>query len=317
VIEMTVRADVDNEVDLVRQYLNEIGSVPLLSAVQEIDLAKRIEAGLYAEHLLHDANEQEPLLPARRRQFLQAVAEDGRAAKDHMIRANLRLVVAVVRKSPRRGLPLLDAIQNGNLGLIRAVEKFDYTKGFKFSTYATWWIRQATARGAAETSRAIRLPAQVADELSKIQGVEHALTVQKGREPTMEELATATGKPTQRVAELRRIGRTTLSLDTPLGDTDGPTLGEAMETAEPASIPETVERHALIATIRAAVATLPPREAQVITLRYGLRTGQPCTLRETAAQLRISPERARQLQIHALDRLRAPDHRPALVPWAS
>jgi RNA polymerase sigma factor (sigma-70 family) len=308
VIAMTVRADENYELDLVRHYLNEIGSVPLLTAMQEIEL--------YAAQLLREADERADPLPTDRRGDLEAVAEDGRAAKDHMIRANLRLVVAMVRKHPRRGMPLLDAIQNGNLGLIRAVEKFDYTKGFKFSTYATWWIRQAMARGAAEASRAIRLPAHVGEELSKVQAVEHALTSQTGHEPNIDDLTAATGLPAERISEPRRIGRTVLSLETPLGEADDLTLGEAIQDTELVSASDTAERHALIADVRAAVAALPPREAQVIVLRYGLRTGQPATLQEISDELRISRERTRQLQIHALNRLRAPDHHPSLQAWA-
>ncbi|HET9139810.1 sigma-70 family RNA polymerase sigma factor [Actinophytocola sp.] len=312
---MTLRAD-DGQLDLVRRYLNEIGSVPLLTAAQEVELGKRIEAGLYAEQVLGEPAGGPHQLTAVRRHELRAVAEDGRQARDHMIKANLRLVVAVARKHYRQGVPLLDAIQNGTLGLIHAVEKFDYTKGYKFSTYATWWIRQAIDRGAAEGARTIRLPMHVWEELNKVRAAEHQLALHQAQEPTAEELAGRTGQTAGRVADLRRIGRAVVSLDTPVGEDAALTLGELVEDTELPSTPDIAEHHALIDDVAAAVAALPPREAQVITLRFGLRTGKPSTLRETAERLRISPERVRQLQLHALDRLRDPDHRPCLSAWA-
>jgi RNA polymerase sigma factor (sigma-70 family) len=313
---MPIRGDDDGELDFVRQYLNEIGTIPLLDAAQEIELSKRIEAGVYAAHLLSQVDERTDQPTAHRREELALVAEDGRRAKDHMIRANLRLVVAVAKKHYRNDIPLLDAIQEGNLGLIRAVEKFDYTKGYKFSTYATWWIRQFTNRGAAEASRTIRLPVHVAEELAKVRAVERTLAIQLGHQPTVEDLATEVGMPAERIAELRRIGRTVVSLDAPLDDQDGLPLGDAIEDTERTPIPDVVEQQVLIHDVRAAVAALPPREAQVITLRYGLGTDRPGTLQEIANTLRISRERVRQLEIHALTRLREPTRLASLLPWA-
>jgi RNA polymerase primary sigma factor/RNA polymerase nonessential primary-like sigma factor len=311
-----VDTDGTPEFDSVRQYLNEIGAVRLLTAEQEVELAKRIEAGVYAAELLRQTHERSRALPRRRWRELEAVARDGRQAKDHMIRANLRLVVAVVSKRHRQGIPLLDAIQEGNLGLIRAVEKFDYTKGYKFSTYATWWIRQAMDRGAADAARTIRLPVHVFEELNKVRAIERTLTIQLGHEPTVEELAAAAGKTTERIDELRRIGRDVVSLDTPIGDQDDLRWRERIEDTALPPPPETVEHQSLMADVRVAVAALPPREAQVITRRYGLRTSEPGTLREIAEELRISRERVRQLEIHGLALLRDPENRASLLPWA-
>jgi RNA polymerase sigma factor (sigma-70 family) len=302
--------------DLVRQYLDEIGSFALLTADEEVALAKRIEAGVYAAAQLSGTATTTRQLPPSRRRDLTLVAEDGRRAKEHMIRANLRLVVAVVRRYNRHRLPMLDAVQEGNLGLIRAVEKFDYTKGFKFSTYATWWIRQAVDRGVADQSRTIRLPVHVVEEVNKVRAMERKLTVRLGHEPTVDELATESGKPADRISELHRIARQVISLDSPLGD-DGAdlSLGQFVDDADQTSGPDIVERAALAADVRASVAALPPRESRVITLRYGLRTGRTSTLQEVATELRVSRERVRQLELHALRLLRGASQ-PSLLPWA-
>ena len=308
--------DDDRRPDLVRTYLDEIGSVPLLTAVEEVDLAKRIEAGLYAAELLRQADDGRRSLTAGCRAELVAVAEEGRRAKDGMIRANLRLVVAVVKRQPHRGLPLPDAIQEGNLGLIRAVEKFDYTKGFKFSTYATWWIRQALERGRAQQFRTLRLPVHVVEELNRLERIGHELSVRLGREPSVEELAVATGAPSARVEELRRVGRDVVSLDAPLGDGDGELrLAEVVTDVEAPGVEEVVERHALVTDVRAVVATLPPREALVITRRYGLDGDRPRTLREIGDEIGVGRERVRQLERDGIESLREPARSGALLSW--
>jgi RNA polymerase primary sigma factor/RNA polymerase nonessential primary-like sigma factor len=299
----------DGEIDLVRRYLGEIGMVPLLTAAQEVELAKRIEAGVYAAELLRAADTG-PWC----RDELEEVARDGQAAKDHMIRANLRLVVAIVARHPQRGLPLLDAIQEGNLGLIRAVEKFDYAKGYKFSTYATWWIRQALGRGSATQSRMVRLPVHVVEELAKLDRVDRELACRLGRDPSVEELAAATETPAERVGELRRIGREVVSLDAALGQ-DGDLRFADMIMDGGAAAADAMERRGLIADVRATVATLPSREALVITLRYGLRDGRPRTLREIGDDLDVSRERVRQVELNALELLRESHRSRVLLPW--
>ncbi len=300
--------------DLVRLYLNEIGAIPLLTAEQEVDLARRIEAGVYAEALLTTSPRRGRR--GRQRRDLEAVARDGRRAKADMIRANLRLVVAVVRQHNRGRLAMPDAIQEGNLGLIRAVEKFDYTKGYKFSTYATWWIRQALDRGAAH-ARTVRLPVHVEEEVSTVRAAEHELAGRLGRDPTAEEIADATGRSARRVGELERLSQQTVSLDVPAGaDAEGMPFGELIEDAELTPTPDVAEHEALAVAVREAVAHLPPREARAITLRYGLRTGQAETLREIADELHVSRERARQLLLRALRRMRDADWEPPLAGWA-
>ncbi|HEY7596161.1 MAG TPA: sigma-70 family RNA polymerase sigma factor [Actinophytocola sp.] len=296
------------EGDLVRVYLNQIGAIPLLTAEQEVDLARRIEAGVYAEALLVRGS-------PRSRRDLEYLAEDARLAMRRMINANLRLVVAVARQHNRGRLSLLDAIQEGNLGLIHAVEKFDYTKGYKFSTYATWWIRQAIDRGAAH-NRIVRLPAHVEEEVNRVHAAYHKLTADLGRAPGDEELAEATGSTVPRVEELRRFARSTISLDMPTGEgDDGVPFGEFIEDCELPPTEEIAEHQALIADVRAAVADLPAREGRAITMRYGLDTGLPRTLREIAGELGTSRERARQLILRGLRQLGSPESRHPLVQW--
>ncbi|GDY29702.1 sigma-70 family RNA polymerase sigma factor [Gandjariella thermophila] len=310
-----------DEPDLAHHYLKDIGSTPLLTAEEEVDLAKRIEAGVYAaEQLRRDAEGEEPLsaapiTPDRRRE-LAAVAADGRRAKDHMIRANLRLVVSAAKKHAHRGLPFLDVIQEGNLGLIRAVEKFDYAKGYKFSTYAMWWIRQAIERGLAEQTRVIRLPVHVVEELSRIGRIDRQLSLRLGREPTVQELAEETGTPAHRVVELRRAAREAISLDTPIGEDGETRVADLIEDTETLQAVEALEHQALGEDIRAVVNTLPPREARIVTLRYGLHGGQPQTLQEVAEQVGLTRERVRQLEKAAPAELRNPDRRPPLLEWA-
>jgi RNA polymerase primary sigma factor/RNA polymerase nonessential primary-like sigma factor len=293
-------------------YLDEIGSIPLLTATQEVDMAKRVEAGLYAAELLRAGTAK-----SAPRGALEAVAEEGRRAKASMISANLRLVVSVVKHHNNGRLSLLDAIQEGNLGLIRAVEKFDYTKGYKFSTYATWWIRQAAGRAAGQT-RSVRLPAHVEEQVNEIRAVHRSLAVRLGHEPTTHEIAAESGLPVDRVHELRRVARPVVSLDLPAASSDAETpLGELIEDTQLTPAAAIAERAALAIDVRQAVALLPCREQRAVIMRYGLATGRSATLREIADDLGISKERARQFVNRGLSRLRNPECRPSLLPWAA
>jgi RNA polymerase sigma factor (sigma-70 family) len=302
----------DDEQDLVRQYLKQIAATPLLTADEEVALAKRIEAGVYAAELVRRGGD----LPVGRRRALDQVAKDGQDAKDHMVRANLRLVVSIAKKHFHRGLPFLDLVQEGNLGLIHAVEKFDHTKGYKFSTYAVWWIRQAIERGIATHSRTVRLPVHVVESLAKLGRSERKLRLRLGREPTVRELADEAGTTADRVAELRRLSRAAISLDTPVGEDGDLRVGDLIEDTEVLAAPEVAEYRALADELRALVGTLPAREALIITLRYGLHNGQPCTLQEVAKRLGLTTERIRQLEKEAMAELRAPERREPLLAWA-
>ncbi|WP_434582191.1 sigma-70 family RNA polymerase sigma factor [Carbonactinospora thermoautotrophica] len=305
-----------DEPDLVHQYLTQIGSTPLLSAEEEIELAKRIEAGVYAAGLLREADAGERHLSAEQRRELEIVARDGELAKDHMIRANLRLVVAAARRYVHRGLPFLDVIQEGNLGLIRAVEKFDYTKGYKFSTYAMWWIRQAIERGLAQQARTVRLPTHLVEELLKLGRVERELQLRLGREPTVEEVAADAKMPVEKVMELRQVARDAVSLDTPVGEEGDTVVGDLIEDTEVLQATDVVEFRELAEELRALIDTLPPREAMIITLRYGLHNGRPYTLQEIADRLGLTRERVRQLEKEALAKLRNPERYRPILAWA-
>ncbi|MEU8359292.1 sigma-70 family RNA polymerase sigma factor [Nonomuraea sp. NPDC048882] len=294
-----------DEPDLLGMYLEQIGKIPLLSAAEEVDLARRIEAGLYAGHLI-GRGEGTP--------ELHCVARDGRRAKDLLIRSNLRLVVAAARRYSYRGLPLPDVIQEGNLGLIRAVEKFDYTRGYKFSTYGMWWIRQAIERGIHDKSRTVRLPIHMAEELSRLVRVERRLAAELGREPTEAELGAVAERSPAQVAALRRLGQETVSLDLPVGEHGDSRIGDMIADEEGPQVQELAERRALGAELRALVTTLPPREAFVISCRYGLagQEAQSCT--QIAERLGLTRERVRQLEKQALRRLREGS---PLLAWAS
>ncbi|MER6411271.1 sigma-70 family RNA polymerase sigma factor [Streptomyces humidus] len=302
--------------DLLGQYLKQIGSTPLLSAAEEVDLAQRIEAGVYADHLPREAADGRELLAGRRRD-LQEVARDGQHAKDHMIRADLRLVVAMARKRyGRRGLPFLDVLQEGNLGLIRAVEKFDYTKGYTFSTYATWWIRQAIERGLARHARTVRLPLEVVEDLGKLGRVERRLQLALGREPTVEEVAAESGFAGEKVTRLREVGQQAISLDTPVGEAGDTVVGDLIVDTEVLQAPEVAEYRALAEQLHAMMGRLQPQEALVLTLRYGFHNGRPRTVKQTADQVGLTPARVRRLEKQAMAQLRAPEHRTPLAAWA-
>jgi len=280
--------------DSVHTYLKSIGRTSLLTAEQEVDLAKRIEAGLYAEHKL----DTEPDLPADLRRDLELVAEDGRRAKAHMLEANLRLVVSVAKKYSDRGLSLLDVVQEGNLGLIRAVEKFDYTKGYKFSTYAMWWIRQAIQRGFADSARTIRLPVHVLEMLSKLSRVERDMHQRLGREPTPEELAVELDRTPDQIEELLRTSRQPISLDSTIGEDGETSIGDLIEDVD-------------------APEALTPREATIMAMRFGLYDGNPHTLDEIGRALGLTRERIRQLEKQSLSKLRHPSRAQPLLDFAS
>ncbi|MGI5287658.1 sigma-70 family RNA polymerase sigma factor [Nonomuraea polychroma] len=293
------------EPDLLGMYLEQIGKTPLLSAADEVDLARRIEAGLYAGHLI----ERGAGTPE-----LQLVALDGQRAKDLLIRSNLRLVVATARRYAFRGLPLLDVIQEGNLGLIRAVEKFDYRRGYKFSTYGMWWIRQAIERGIHDKSRIVRLPIHVAEELSRLIRVERQLAAELGREPTDAELAEAADRSPEQVAALRVLGQEMVSLDIPVGEHGDGRIGDMIADEDGLQVQEATERRAMSDELYQVVTMLPPREAFIISLRYGLSGQQVQTYTEIGEQLGLTRERIRQLEKQALKRLRQGG---PLLAWAS
>jgi RNA polymerase sigma factor (sigma-70 family) len=303
--------------DPVRAYLNAIGRTPLLSAAQEVDLAKRIEAGVYAAELLrrHAAGEEKS--PAKRRRELAAVVEDGEAAKAHMLQANLRLVVSVAKKFSNRGVPMLDVVQEGNVGLIRAVEKFDYAKGFKFSTYAMWWIRQAIGRGLPELARTIRLPVHVNEDVAKTARARRELLQRLGRDPSNEEISALCGIAPERVAELARIGRDPVSLDSPVGDDGDTVLADLMLDATAPSAADSVEHDVMVGELDRVLETLPEREATIIRMRFGLLDGRPRTLDEVGRHLGLTRERIRQLEKLALAKLRHPSVSDDLLDWAS
>ncbi|MGW2778916.1 sigma-70 family RNA polymerase sigma factor [Streptomyces olivaceoviridis] len=305
-----------DEPDLLGQYLAQIAATPLLTAEDEVRLARRIEAGVDAAAELERAEDGESGPAPHRRRELEAAVREGLHAKDHMIRANLRLVVSIAKRHAHRGVPLLDVIQEGNLGLIRAVEKFDHTKGFKFSTYATWWIRQAIERGLAQHARTVRLPMHVVEELQKLAKAERRLYLRLGHEPTDDEVARESGFGEGRVAWLRRVGRQTLSLDTPVDDTGETVVGDLIPAADVLQAPEVAEYRALAEELRDALGTLAPREAMILSLRYGLHDGQSRTLQQVADQVGLTRERVRQLEKESLGRLRAPEAGERLLEWA-
>ena len=303
--------DLDHETgtpDLVRLYLDEIGRAPLLDAATEVALAQRIEAGLFAGHLLSQLGQRRAVkLRAARRVATSAelahLAADGEAAKRLFIRANLRLVVSLARRYSRSSMPLLDLIQEGNVGLVRAVEKFDYARGFKFSTYATWWIRQSIGRAIAEQSRVVRLPVHQVEKLSRLGRTRRELAATLGRDASDQEVADAMDLTVEAVADLDTIARTPASLDALVGDSGARTLGDLVDAADP-SPEDLVVEEASRQQLGALIGALGEREAEVIRSRYGLEDGRRETYDEIAARLGVSRERARQIEREALDRLR-------------
>ena len=299
--------------DSVHTYLKSIGRTSLLTAEQEVDLAKRIEAGLFAEHKL----DTDPDLGPQLRRDLEMVAEDGRRAKSHMLEANLRLVVSVAKKYSDRGLSLLDVVQEGNLGLIRAVEKFDYTKGYKFSTYAMWWIRQAIQRGFADSARTIRLPVHVLEMLSKLSRVERDMHQRLGREPTPEELAVELDRTPDQIEELLRTSRQPISLDSTIGEDGETSIGDLIEDVDAPEASELVDRQLMAEQLRSALDALTPREATIMAMRFGLYDGNPHTLDEIGRALGLTRERIRQLEKQSLSKLRHPSRAQPLLDFAS
>lgn len=293
--------------DLVRIYLNQIGKVALLSAEQEVDLAKRIEAGLYAEHKLARATEEGRRLDPQLREDLMEVKRDGEGAKAHLLAANVRLVVNIAKRTRNKGLDLLDRIQEGNLGLIRAVEKFDYTQGFKFSTYATWWIRQAISRGQTDKGRTVRIPVHITEQLTAISKVQEGLHRKLNRDATDEELAAETGLEVGKLRQLLNHSRdsATVSLDALIGNEEAGTLGDIIADSEGIdpvlTAVEDADQHE---QIKAALASLSERDRGIVCRRYGLYDGRPQTLAEVSKAYGLSRERVRQIEIDALDKLR-------------
>ncbi|KOX26477.1 RNA polymerase sigma factor SigB [Saccharothrix sp. NRRL B-16348] len=299
--------------DLVRVYLNGIGKTALLTAADEVELAKRIEAGVFAQHKL----ETHPDLPEDRQRELRALIRDGHVAKNHLLEANLRLVVSLAKRYTGRGMPLLDLIQEGNLGLIRAVEKFDYTKGFKFSTYATWWIRQAITRGMADQGRTIRLPVHLVEQVNKLARIKRDLHQQLGREATNEELAKESGLSPEKVVDLLDHARDPVSLDMPVGTEEDAPLGDFIEDSDATDAESAVISGLLQDDLRRVLATLDQREQAVIRLRYGLEDGQPRTLDQIGKQFGLSRERVRQIEREVMSKLRQGERAAKLRAYAS
>ncbi|MFD8080665.1 sigma-70 family RNA polymerase sigma factor [Kitasatospora sp. NPDC059722] len=286
--------------DLLRQYLREIGRIRLLNAAEEVELARRIEAGLFAEERLH----REPPPPDPLADELDCLVVLGRIAKRRLIEANLRLVVSVAKRYVGRGLTLLDLVQEGNLGLIRAVEKFDYARGYKFSTYATWWIRQAMSRALADQARTIRVPVHVVELINRVVRVQRALLQERGVEPGAADIATALELTEERVRELLRLAQEPISLHTPVGEEDDVALGDLIEDADAASPAESATFLLLRQHLEAVLATLGERERQVVQLRYGLDDGRPRTLEEIGSVFGVTRERIRQIESKTLVKLR-------------
>ena len=293
--------------DLVRVYLNTIGKTALLTAEQEVELSKRIEAGLYAERLLAERQ----LTPALQRDYT-ALAADGKAAKRHLLEANLRLVVSVAKRYTGHGMTFLDLIQEGNVGLIRAVEKFDYTKGFKFSTYATWWIRQAITRAMADSGRTIRLPVHLAEQVNKVVRTRRRIHQELEREPTAEELGLELDMTPERITELLEYSRDLVSLDQTVGADEESRLGDFIEDADAAVAEDAVAFQMMKGDVRNVLATLEDRERDVVVLRFGLDGGQPRTLEQIGKQFGLSRERVRQIERETMAKLRDPQRADAL-----
>ncbi|MFI7440398.1 RNA polymerase sigma factor [Nonomuraea indica] len=296
--------------DPVKDYLKQIGKVPLLNAEQEVELAKRIEAGLFAEEQLGSPEAES--LPVDVRAELEWIAEDGRRAKNHLLEANLRLVVSLAKRYTGRGMLFLDLIQEGNLGLIRAVEKFDYTKGYKFSTYATWWIRQAITRAMADQARTIRIPVHMVEVINKLARVQRQMLQDLGREPTPEELARELDMTPEKVVEVQKYGREPISLHTPLGEEGDSEFGDLIEDSEAIVPADAVSFTLLQEQLHSVLDTLSEREAGVVSMRFGLTDGQPKTLDEIGKVYGVTRERIRQIESKTMSKLRHPSRSQVL-----
>jgi RNA polymerase primary sigma factor len=294
--------------DPVKDYLKQIGKVPLLNAEQEVELAKRIEAGLFAEEVLNETKK----LDKKSRLDLEWIARDGRRAKNHLLEANLRLVVSLAKRYTGRGMLFLDLIQEGNLGLIRAVEKFDYTKGYKFSTYATWWIRQAITRAMADQARTIRIPVHMVEVINKLARVQRQMLQDLGREPTPEELARELDMTPEKVVEVQKYGREPISLHTPLGEEGDSEFGDLIEDSEAIVPSDAVSFTLLQEQLESVLDTLSDREAGVVRMRFGLTDGQPKTLDEIGKVYGVTRERIRQIESKTMSKLRHPSRSQVL-----
>ncbi len=294
--------------DPVKDYLKQIGKVALLNAEQEVELAKRIEAGLFSEEKINSGER----LQLKVRRELEIIAEDGRRAKNHLLEANLRLVVSLAKRYTGRGMLFLDLIQEGNLGLIRAVEKFDYTKGYKFSTYATWWIRQAITRAMADQARTIRIPVHMVEVINKLARVQRQMLQDLGREPTPEELAKELDMTPEKVVEVQKYGREPISLHTPLGEDGDSEFGDLIEDSEAVVPADAVSFTLLQEQLHSVLDTLSEREAGVVSMRFGLTDGQPKTLDEIGKVYGVTRERIRQIESKTMSKLRHPSRSQVL-----
>jgi RNA polymerase primary sigma factor len=299
-------ANIDTD-DTIGLYLKEVSRVPLLTAEEEVALAQRIERGRMAREELAKGKAS-----PRRRAELRKLIEDGWSAREHLITANSRLVISVAKKYMGRGVPFLDLIQEGNIGLIRATKKFDYRRGHKFSTYATWWIRQAVTRAIADQGRTIRVPVHMGDQINKLLRVQHQLTQRLGREPSVEELAEALDVPPKKVENMIQVARRPLSLETPTDDEEDSVLGDFIEDDEAPPPDDTATYNLLKEHLGEVLNGLPPREVRILQLRYGLLDGQAYTLEEVGRKMGVTRERVRQIEAQALSRLRHPTIRRKL-----
>ncbi|WP_071285394.1 RNA polymerase sigma factor [Mycolicibacterium llatzerense] len=305
-------AELTASADSVRAYLKQIGKVALLNAEEEVELAKRIEAGLYATQLMSELLEKGEKLPAAQRRDMQWICRDGDRAKNHLLEANLRLVVSLAKRYTGRGMAFLDLIQEGNLGLIRAVEKFDYTKGYKFSTYATWWIRQAITRAMADQARTIRIPVHMVEVINKLGRIQRELLQDLGREPTPEELAKEMDITPEKVLEIQQYAREPISLDQTIGDEGDSQLGDFIEDSEAVVAVDAVSFTLLQDQLQSVLETLSEREAGVVRLRFGLTDGQPRTLDEIGQVYGVTRERIRQIESKTMSKLRHPSRSQVL-----
>ncbi|MFC9790282.1 RNA polymerase sigma factor [Rhodococcus sp. NPDC127528] len=305
-------AELTASADSVRAYLKQIGKVALLNAEEEVELAKRIEAGLYATQLMAEHAEKGEKLPVAQRRDMNWICRDGNRAKNHLLEANLRLVVSLAKRYTGRGMAFLDLIQEGNLGLIRAVEKFDYTKGYKFSTYATWWIRQAITRAMADQARTIRIPVHMVEVINKLGRIQRELLQDLGREPTPEELAKEMDITPEKVLEIQQYAREPISLDQTIGDEGDSQLGDFIEDSEAVVAVDAVSFTLLQDQLQSVLETLSEREAGVVRLRFGLTDGQPRTLDEIGQVYGVTRERIRQIESKTMSKLRHPSRSQVL-----